>query len=1051
ELWLSTNADPCNAVLIACEPTWSPPRVWQTGNEQSAPIYLESGKKYYLMALMKEHDGGDNIAVAWKGPGFDRTVIPASNLLPYVSPKAWKPRPRNRERNVDPNTKLIWNPGIDGTTGLPYDTHDVYLGTDSNSVKDADNNDITGLYRGPTSSNEYTPPSPFENYTTYYWRVDEVGASITKGNVWSFKTSGRGRGTILREVWEGINGEQVSHLTAHPDYPDNPTWSDEITSFDSLPFNPDKDYYGTRIHGYLHPETSGYYQFWIAGDDGVELRLSTSEESSDAVNIAYHNGWTSYKEWDKYPTQSSGIIPLLGGQRYYIEALHKEHGGSDHCTVAWKGPDCPSRSVINGQYLSLALWASSPIPTGGAKDVPVDTNLSWLPGYNVTSHEVYFGTDQATLVHVVTKPLGDESYNPGTLAWGTIYYWRIDEVGPGGTTTGDVWSFKTVRLLRPEAGVIQREVWEGIDGEEVFNLTSHPNYPDNPTWSDEITSFDSPPFGPDKNYYGGRIQGWLIPVTDGDYKFWIASDDTSELWLSSSEKSGSAVLIASVPGWTNQYEWDKYGTQESVSIPLVGGQKYFIRALWKEHGGGDHCAVAWKGPDQERAIIDGYDLGTGYENLWAYSPGPKNGAIVAPEDANILSWSPGVHAAHHELYFGTDPLALTFITTKPLGDESHDLESLEADVWYYWRVDEVNDPCIWPGDIWSFRIIPDIPIADPNLVGWWKFDEEGMGTAIDYSGYNHHGTLVGNPRWVRGARDNALDFDGDDYVDCGNPPEFNMRDALTMACWIKVNQFNKIWQTIISKGEGYRCSRLENTDFLHFACSGLTPWRVDGQVNVNDGQWHHVACVYDGSNLILYVDGDVDSSAATSGQIDPNTYNLFIGENSQVLDRCFEGKIDDIRIYNRALVKPGIVEIVKEGDPGVPASFDNDGHLDFYDFSILASAWLSKPGDENWNPLCDISIPHDNIINEQDLGVLAAHWLEDTVRIVNIARIENVSVTPQFFSPSIGETATINYTLSHPADVTIKVYSLDFTPDPVYWYLFDVTKKFIAIPLYNAP
>ena len=55
---------------------------------------------------------------------------------------------------------------------------------------------------------------------------------------------------------------------------------------------------------------------------------------------------------------------------------------------------------------------------------------------------------------------------------------------------------------------------------------------------------------------------------------------------------------------------------------------------------------------------------------------------------------------------------------------TYDPRTLAFGTTYYWRIDEVNNPNIWTGDVWSFETMPSIPITDPNLVGWWKFDED---------------------------------------------------------------------------------------------------------------------------------------------------------------------------------------------------------------------------------------------------------------------------------------------------------------------------------------
>ncbi|MHC4463157.1 MAG: PA14 domain-containing protein, partial [Planctomycetota bacterium] len=88
----------------------------------------------------------------------------------------------------------------------------------------------------------------------------------------------------------------------------------------------------------------------------------------------------------------------------------------------------------------------------------------------------------------------------------------------------------------------------------------------------------------------------------------MASDDASELWLSTGENPANKVMIANVPGWTNSRVWDKYPEQRSASITLTGGQRYYIEALQKEHGGGDNLAVAWEGPTFGLNVIGGQYL-----------------------------------------------------------------------------------------------------------------------------------------------------------------------------------------------------------------------------------------------------------------------------------------------------------------------------------------------------------------------------------------------------------------------------------------------------------
>ncbi|HLP38142.1 T9SS type A sorting domain-containing protein [Lacibacter sp.] len=169
-------------------------------------------------------------------------------------------------------------------------------------------------------------------------------------------------GSILREYWTGINGSTISSLTTNVIYPNNPTGSVQLTSLEG-PTNWANNY-GTRIRGYVHPATSGSYTFWVAGNDNTELYLSTSDNPANSSRIAYVNGSTNSRQWNKYASQQSVTINLTGGQKYYIEVLHKEGTGADNIAVAWQGPGI-SQQVIAGSYLSPF------VPAGGSSSSAV--------------------------------------------------------------------------------------------------------------------------------------------------------------------------------------------------------------------------------------------------------------------------------------------------------------------------------------------------------------------------------------------------------------------------------------------------------------------------------------------------------------------------------------------------------------------------------------------------------------------------------------------------------------------------------------------------------
>jgi hypothetical protein len=198
-------------------------------------------------------------------------------------------------------------------------------------------------------------------YTDYY-----LGNDMTTPPA-PYRKAAKETGRILREWWTGLTGTSVSSLTSSANYPDKPNGSQFLTSLEttmSMGTN-----YGDRIRGYLWPRTTGTYNFWIAGDDDCELWLSTDASPAKAVKIAYVSGYTTSRQWTKYPEQASAAVSLVAGRKYYIDVLHKQGANPDCLAVAWQGPGI-SQQVIDGQYLS---------PWTGilAGDATIDNKVNW--------------------------------------------------------------------------------------------------------------------------------------------------------------------------------------------------------------------------------------------------------------------------------------------------------------------------------------------------------------------------------------------------------------------------------------------------------------------------------------------------------------------------------------------------------------------------------------------------------------------------------------------------------------------------------------------------
>jgi len=487
---------------------------------------------------------------------------------------------------------------------------------------------------------------------------------------------------------------------------------------------------------------------WTAGDLAVTHDIYLGENFEDVnagTGDTFRGNLTSPLflvglglPGDPYP---AGIVP---GTTYYWRIDEVNNANPDS---PWKGPVW--------SFFVPTRTAYSPNPSDGAKFTPTDVKLAWTPGLNAKLHYVYFGDNPETVGNAtVGTPMGTTSFTPpGPLALDKTYYWRVDEFDGTAKYKGGVWSFTTTIA---GLGTAVMERWENISGTALSGLTSDPRYPNNPTVTETVTRFAWD--GPNTDNYGARIHGCLYVPATGDYTFWLNTDDNGELWLSTDDDPANMSVIARETSYTNLNIWGN-GEEQSQPISLVGGEKYYFEALWKEGGGGDHCQVAWQGPGiATRTIIPGTNISP-YKPLSAYGAKPSNGA-AGVEQAPTLKWKPGLQAASHELYFGTDPNAVKNATqtspeykgTRTRGSESYAPATLGWQTTYYWRVDEVNNVnpgSPWVGRVWSFTtadygVVDDFEFYDVgNNEIWWSW-RDGLG-------YVAHGTVPAYPGNGTGA------------------------------------------------------------------------------------------------------------------------------------------------------------------------------------------------------------------------------------------------------------------------------------------------------------
>jgi hypothetical protein len=476
---------------------------------------------------------------------------------------------------------------------------------------------------------------------------------------------------------------------------------------------------------------------WLPGDTAAyhNVYLGTSAGLTDADLVAGMATGLTY-------TPATGFQP---GVTYYWRVDEVEADGATiHTGDVWS-------------FTTLSGDAYSPVPADGREGIAQAVTLSWRPGLNAKEHHVYFGDDPDAVASgddAADKGITSEtSFHTGLLRAGTAYSWRVDEIDGNDVQIGKVWTFTTAQ---PAVGKIVREWWTGLPGVAVSDLTASERYPNVPTGRELVDRFEGPVNW--KDSYAARLYGWLKPEKSGSYRFWIASNEQSELWLSADADPANAVRIARVTGWSNPRDFNNASRyagsdQESTPVVLEAGRKYYIQAVMKEGSGEDHVAVAWQPPAEARVVIPARFVDTfAIPPLRAADPQPQDGAVDVVQSL-VLRWFAGENALEHDVYFGDDAAAVAAADTNSVlyrgrqGGTEFDAGMLEWNTTYYWRVDEIaegdpNDP--QKGTLWSFATADflliddfegyteDIDAEETLFQGWIDGLTNGTGSYVGY-------------------------------------------------------------------------------------------------------------------------------------------------------------------------------------------------------------------------------------------------------------------------------------------------------------------------------
>jgi hypothetical protein len=476
--------------------------------------------------------------------------------------------------------------------------------------------------------------------------------------------------------------------------------------------------------------------------------------------------------------------PVQSGKTYYW-AVDEVNGVN-----IWRG------AVWSFGYSQKAF---NPIPASGTKLVDPNIILSWTTGAGATSHKVYLGTNPGSLSLVSTQTATTYDPSPSSsLNYKTTYYWRIDEVNGASTYQGDVWNFKTtphIQITDPtlvgwynfnedeDSIVID---WSG-SGNHSLQVNGQPLHVaghdanamqfDGVDDSVEVTDMVQNDF---------TLMAWIKTTTLGP-EGTMGRDGSGLIWADYS--GGGDHFILAVLGTKLSFDTGAAPTVNTISNrDVVTGDWVHVAATRTQSSGqielfidaasditATHTTRALGGSakiaiganlidsryftgliDEVRIynrVLTAGEIGAIVAPLQAWLPNPPNNATNAATTPT-LSWNLGAKAAEHDVYASDKFDEVNDAnTSSPLtiyrgrqGTNEYDITTpLKWGQTYYWRIDEVNEPNVWRGNIWRFTVRNYLVVddfegytnSDPNII--YKIWKDGVG----YSPGNGTGSQVG--------------------------------------------------------------------------------------------------------------------------------------------------------------------------------------------------------------------------------------------------------------------------------------------------------------------
>ncbi len=502
-------------------------------------------------------------------PGHDALSVSAVPVR-FDPKQSRDPQPKEKTTDVSQDVVLSWTPAQSAVA------HDVYLGTSLDNVSNASRTDPRGVLTSQGQAPATYDPASLEFGQTYYWRVDEVeaapGSVPFKGEIWSFTVEPYAY--PLRDVTATASSAQPGMG------PENTVNGSGLDADDQHSTEPKQMWMsaGTQPNWiqYTFDQVYKLHELWVWNSNqlietfvGFGAKNVTIEYSLDGSTWAALTAVPEFARATGGATYAHNTTVPFGG----VRAKHVKLT----INATWGG--IPQSGLSEVRFFSIPVQARQPVPADVAAGVRPDALLTWRPGREATSHQVYFGKDK-NAVAKGTAPattVTEAGFTPAGMAFGTTYYWRVDEVGGAGTAgvyEGPVWSFAT-----QDYGIVDDfESYTDQKGSEIFTA-----------WADgygtktngSVVGVDpavNGTFGETTIVHGGRQSMPLSYNNTGGFSLSEAERtfDTPQDWTS----AGIATLVVYFRGAADNITGRLYLKINGVKVAYNGDAAALKSASW---------------------------------------------------------------------------------------------------------------------------------------------------------------------------------------------------------------------------------------------------------------------------------------------------------------------------------------------------------------------------------------------------------------------------------------------------------------------------------------